>query len=183
MTCLQICDNWQFLLLSAQTYMKSQVLKSIVFLYRCNWLMLPRWMISTHIISIMAHNLWFHTTTMTRRSCSSVARWAMYKKWRCERYYSVWHWYFIKIYILLHSTSIDFQGSRIINMFEVCYDSPYLLPLTPYMAPVIGQAIAFHNKRRLLSFYASMIAKCKTRVSRFDRIAFPTITLTSSSTH
>ncbi|KIH63978.1 WD domain, G-beta repeat protein [Ancylostoma duodenale] len=40
------------------------------------------------------------------------------------------------------------KGSRIINMFEVCYDSPYLLPLTPYMAPVIGQAIAYHNKRR-----------------------------------
>ncbi|VDM65405.1 unnamed protein product [Strongylus vulgaris] len=40
------------------------------------------------------------------------------------------------------------KGSRIINMFEVCYDSPYLLPLTPYMAPVIGQAIAYHDKRR-----------------------------------
>ncbi|EPB71510.1 WD domain, G-beta repeat protein [Ancylostoma ceylanicum] len=40
------------------------------------------------------------------------------------------------------------KGSRIINMFEVCYDSPYLLPLTPYMAPVIGQAIAYHNKKR-----------------------------------
>ncbi|WKY01111.1 hypothetical protein Q1695_015259 [Nippostrongylus brasiliensis] len=40
------------------------------------------------------------------------------------------------------------KGSRIINMYEVCYDSPYLLPLTPYVAPVIGQAIAFHNKKR-----------------------------------
>ncbi|ETN78446.1 hypothetical protein NECAME_02883, partial [Necator americanus] len=40
------------------------------------------------------------------------------------------------------------KGSRIINMFEICYDSPYLLPLTPYLAPVIGQAIAFHNKKR-----------------------------------
>ncbi|VDO86205.1 unnamed protein product [Heligmosomoides polygyrus] len=40
------------------------------------------------------------------------------------------------------------KGSRIINMYEVCYDPPYLLPLTPYMAPVIGQAIAFHNKKR-----------------------------------
>ncbi|KAJ1372689.1 hypothetical protein KIN20_034904 [Parelaphostrongylus tenuis] len=39
------------------------------------------------------------------------------------------------------------KGSRIINMYEVCYDPPYLLPLTPYVAPGIGQAIAFHNKK------------------------------------
>ncbi|KAE9417933.1 hypothetical protein Angca_003252 [Angiostrongylus cantonensis] len=39
------------------------------------------------------------------------------------------------------------KGSRIINMYEVCYDPPYLLPLTPYVSPCIGQAIAFHNKK------------------------------------
>ncbi|CAB3401763.1 unnamed protein product [Caenorhabditis bovis] len=39
------------------------------------------------------------------------------------------------------------KGDRIVNMFEVIYDSPYLLPLTPYMSPVGGQAIAFHNKK------------------------------------
>uniref|UniRef100_W6NCL4 Coronin n=1 Tax=Haemonchus contortus TaxID=6289 RepID=W6NCL4_HAECO len=40
------------------------------------------------------------------------------------------------------------KGNRTINMFEVSCDSPYLLPLTPYTAPLIGQAIAFHNKKR-----------------------------------
>ncbi|KAK6047817.1 hypothetical protein COOONC_14679 [Cooperia oncophora] len=40
------------------------------------------------------------------------------------------------------------KGSRTINMFEVSCDSPYLLPLTPYTAPLIGQAMAFHNKKR-----------------------------------
>uniref|UniRef100_A0A7I4YBI6 Coronin n=1 Tax=Haemonchus contortus TaxID=6289 RepID=A0A7I4YBI6_HAECO len=40
------------------------------------------------------------------------------------------------------------KGNRTINMYEVSCDSPYLLPLTPYTAPLIGQAIAFHNKKR-----------------------------------
>ncbi|CAI5444452.1 unnamed protein product [Caenorhabditis angaria] len=40
------------------------------------------------------------------------------------------------------------KGDRIVNMFEVVYDSPYLLPLTPYMSPIGGQTIAFHNKLR-----------------------------------
>ncbi|KJH45880.1 WD domain, G-beta repeat protein [Dictyocaulus viviparus] len=39
------------------------------------------------------------------------------------------------------------KGSRIINMYEICYDFPYLLPLSPYIARSIGQAIAFHNKK------------------------------------
>lgn len=42
----------------------------------------------------------------------------------------------------------NFQGDRILNMYEVCADSPYLLQLTPYMAPIGGQAIAFHNKKK-----------------------------------
>ncbi|PIO68695.1 WD domain, G-beta repeat protein [Teladorsagia circumcincta] len=40
------------------------------------------------------------------------------------------------------------KGNRTINMYEVSCDAPYLLPLTPYTAPLIGQAIAFHNKKR-----------------------------------
>lgn len=38
------------------------------------------------------------------------------------------------------------KGDRFVNMFEVIYDSPYLLPLAPFMSPVGGQGIAFHHK-------------------------------------
>ncbi|CAI2349371.1 unnamed protein product [Caenorhabditis sp. 36 PRJEB53466] len=38
------------------------------------------------------------------------------------------------------------KGDRVVNMFEVIYDSPYLLPLLPFMSPVGGQGIAFHQK-------------------------------------
>lgn len=40
------------------------------------------------------------------------------------------------------------KGDRIVNMFEVTYDSPYLLPLTNYVAAAGAQTIAFHNKKR-----------------------------------
>ncbi|EGT60188.1 CBN-POD-1 protein [Caenorhabditis brenneri] len=38
------------------------------------------------------------------------------------------------------------KGDRFVNMFEVIYDSPYLLPLAPFMSPVGSQGIAFHHK-------------------------------------
>ncbi|CCO25661.1 Coronin-7 [Caenorhabditis elegans] len=38
------------------------------------------------------------------------------------------------------------KGDRFVNMFEVIYDSPYLLPLAPFMSPVGSQGIAFHQK-------------------------------------
>ncbi|CAD6187798.1 unnamed protein product [Caenorhabditis auriculariae] len=40
------------------------------------------------------------------------------------------------------------KGDRYVHMFEVVYDSPYLLPMTAYCAPTGHQTIAFHNKKR-----------------------------------
>ena len=40
-----------------------------------------------------------------------------------------------------------FQGDHTINMFELTYDFPYLLPLSNFTAPTGSQAIAYHNKK------------------------------------
>ncbi|PAV63432.1 hypothetical protein WR25_08397 [Diploscapter pachys] len=49
-----------------------------------------------------------------------------------------------------YDTNIIFlagKGDRTINMFELTYDSPYLLPLSNFTAPMGSQAIAYHNKK------------------------------------